>query len=147
MRYDPLQKSILKPLESKDFISKNFSNIELEINNKIKEGLLKEQKQNDLQTISLSLSSGIDSGLTLATIRDFLPDVKINCIGVGFGNSDDEIERAKELASIYDCEFVEVIKENILDELPKLIGIVKEPRWNLYNFYALEEGKRKSDIF
>lgn len=147
LRYDPLQKSKLIPLEPKDFVPKNISNIEIEVYNKINQNLLNEQKKHSLQTISLSLSAGIDSGLTLATIREFLPEVKINCIGVGFGNKDDEIGRAKELARIYECDFVEVTKENILNELPKLIGIVKEPRWNLYNFYAIEEGKKKSDIF
>lgn len=147
LRYNPFQKSILKPLEPKDFTTKNFADIELEINKNIKNSLLKEKNENDFQTLSLSLSGGIDSGLTLAKIREILPEVKVSCVGMGFGNSDDEIKRAKELARIYDCDFAEVIKENILDELPKLIGIVREPRWNLYNFYAIEEGKRKSNFF
>jgi len=147
LRYDPLQKSTLKQLEPKDFFPKKFSNIELEVYNKINKSLLEDEKRYNFKTISISQSAGIDSGLTLATVREFLPDVKIKCIGVGFGNEDDEVERAKELARIYDCDFVEITKENILNELPKLIGIVGEPRWNLYNFYALEEGKKNSDIF
>ena len=34
-----------------------------------------------------------------------------------------------------------------MNDLPKLIGLVKAPKWNLYNYYALEEGKKVSNIF
>jgi asparagine synthase (glutamine-hydrolysing) len=147
LRYDPTQRSILKPLQPEDFFPIRVSNIDSQIYDLIKNNFLEEQKTSNFKTVSLSLSAGIDSGLTLACIREILPNVKINCVGVGFGNKDDEINRARELSRIYDCNFIEVIKENILEQLPKLIGIVKEPRWNLYNFYALEEGVKKSEIF
>ncbi len=30
--------------------------------------------------------------------------------------------------------------------MPKLIDIVKEPRWNLYQYYPLEYGRRNSNV-
>jgi len=69
------------------------------------------------------------------------------CISFGFGHESDEVERARELARIYDCDFHEMIKEDVLSDLPKLIHIVKEPRWNLYPFYPFEEGKKFSKVF
>ena len=147
LRYDPTKKSAIKPLSSNDFLPKEILNIEVEIIKRFKEKLLKDQHDLNFKKISLSLSGGIDSGITLTSIRKILPDVKICCIGMGFGNKDDEVERAKELARIYDCDFDELIKEDILSDLPKFIEIVKEPRWNLYNFYPLEIGKKNSDVF
>jgi asparagine synthase (glutamine-hydrolysing) len=147
LRYDPSKKSPIRPLNSEDFFPKNTNKIELKIKEKIECNLLREHQNKKFQNISISLSGGIDSGLTLAMIRTTLPEVKINCIGMGFGNKDDEVNRARELARIYDCDFTEIIKENILNDLPKLVKIVQEPKWNLYNFYALELGKKNSSIF
>ncbi|MBA3750615.1 MAG: asparagine synthase, partial [Nitrosopumilus sp.] len=89
----------------------------------------------------------IDSGFTLAMIRKFFPDIKIDSICVGFGDDDDEISRAKEISQQYDCDFHEIYINNVLADLPKLISIVETPRWNLYQFYPLKEAKKYSNIF
>ena len=75
------------------------------------------------------------------------PDVKIDCVCVGFGDKDDEIHQAEQVARNFDSNFKSIIVDNVLSDLPKLISIVREPRWNLYQYYALEHGKRSSDIF
>jgi len=146
LRYNPKGGPGRKPLEPHDFQPKEISNLELKIEEVIKKKLLQDQEKLEFKKLSMSLSGGVDSGLTLAMIRENLPDVKISCTGVGFGHEDDEVYRAREIARIYDCDFIEIIKDNILNELPKLIGIVKEPRWNLYNYYLFESGKKFSDI-
>ena len=79
--------------------------MEEKILNIIEQNLLQKQEQLKFDTVSLSLSGGIDSGLTLVMLRRFLPNVKINCISFGFGHESDEVERAKELARIYNCDF------------------------------------------
>jgi asparagine synthase (glutamine-hydrolysing) len=94
------------------------------------------------------LSGGVDSGLTLSMLRTMFPDLKIDCICVGFGDKDDEIRQAEQVARNFDCNFSGIVLDNVLSELPKLISIVREPRWNLYQYYALEHGKkRSSNIF
>ncbi len=148
LRYDPTQRPIKNKLISEDFTPKKFTDVESEILNIVKKKMLEEQNAFNHKKIAMSLSGGIDSGLTLTMLRKILPEIKVTCIGVGFGNEeDDELKRASEIARKYDCDFKEIIKENILNELPKLIRLVKEPKWNLYNYYALEEGKKFSDVF
>ncbi|MER5174261.1 MAG: asparagine synthase C-terminal domain-containing protein [Candidatus Nitrosocosmicus sp.] len=147
LRYDPNKKPIRDPLSSKDFISKDTNKIESEIIHIIKRDLLQKQQNLKFKEISLALSGGIDSGFTLAMLHSILPDLKIHCVSVGFGDSDDEVARAEEIARVYNCNFYGMIIENIFTDLPKLINIVKEPRWNLYQFYPLEYGKRNSNVF
>lgn len=146
LRYDPLGKPGRKPLIPSDFSPKANSNLELKIIDVIKKKLLQDREKLDFKKVCVSLSGGIDSGLTLAMIREYLPDVKLSCVGLGFSYDDDEMSRAREIARIYDCDFTEIIKNDILEELPKLIGVVKEPRWNLYNYYVFESSKNFSDI-
>jgi asparagine synthase (glutamine-hydrolysing) len=147
LRYDPNKKPIRDPLSPKDFTPKDVSNIESIIIDIVKDDLLKKQKIYDFNTLTISLSGGVDSGFTLAMLRSVFPDVKLHCVSVGFGDVDDEVTAAEEIARVYNCNFESIIIENILTDLPKLIAIVKEPRWNLYQYYTLEYGKRNSDIF
>lgn len=145
LRYDPKGKPGLKPLKSGDFTPKNASGIEQKILGIVQQTLLEEK--DSLKKISVSLSAGVDSGFNLAMMRKFLPDSQIHCFSMGFGDADDEVGVAKEIARFYGCDFHEIIKEDVLEGLPKLISIAGEPRWNLYQFYPLSEGRKKSGVF
>jgi len=144
LRYDPLKRPIRKRLSKSDFkpLISYDNNFESRIFEIIQKELLKKYDELKFSYLSLSLSGGVDSRLTLAMIRMILPDVRVDCIAVGFGDKDDEIEQAKEISDIYDCKFHEVIIEDVLSELPKLIKVAKEPKWNLYQYYPLEYAKR-----
>ncbi len=147
LRYDPDKVSLMKPLSYKDFTPIKTNDIESKINDIVKDDLLIMKKKSKANSISLSLSGGIDSGLTLAIIRSVLPDIKLECFSMGFGDEDDEIQRAKEISRIYDCNFHYIIKDDVLSELPQLISIVKEPRWNLYQYYPMAAASKQSSIF
>lgn len=148
LRYDPCKNSPRARLTECDFRpQKRLDNIESRIINIIKNDLIEKYRKLKFKDVSLALSSGIDSRLTLAMIRSFLPDVRVNCVCVGFGDKDDELDRAREIARTYDCDFNGLVLDDVLSELPKLIAIVKEPRWNLYHYYAFESGKKRSDLF
>jgi asparagine synthase (glutamine-hydrolysing) len=147
LRYDPDKKSVRGPLSAKDFTPKDIPNVESTILDIVKNDLLYKQQNFNFNSITISLSGGVDSGFTLAMLRSVLPDVKIHCVSVGFGDVDDEVTTAEEIARAYNCNFESIFIENILTDLPKLIDIVKEPRWNLYQYYTLEYGKRNSDVF
>jgi len=146
LRYNPNRNPIRDPLSSKDFIPTNTSNIESNIIDIVKNDLLQKQENLKFKELSVSLSAGVDSSFTLAMLHSILPDTKKHCVSVGFGDTDDEVARAEEIARIYDCKFYSIIIENIFTDLPKLIDIVKEPRWNLYQYYPLEYGKRISSV-
>ena len=147
LRYDPEKASVMKPLSYKDFIPTQIDDIESKIGDIIKDDLLIMKKKSRTRRVSLSLSGGVDSGLTLAMIRSVLPDIKIECFSMGFGDEDDEIQRAKEISRIYDCNFHNIIKDDVLNDLPQLIYIVREPRWNLYQYYPMVEARKQSSIF
>jgi asparagine synthase (glutamine-hydrolysing) len=148
LRYDPTKKPLRKPLMPSDFEPQySDQDFECKITNLIQEDLIHAYKRSKFRRTTLSISGGIDSRLTLAMVRQFLPNVKVTCVSVGFGGHEDEVDKAKEFARFYDCDFHELRVENVLTELPMLISIVREPRWNLYHYYAFKYGKRKSDVF
>lgn len=147
LRYDPKRKSVREPLTAKDFVPRKVTNLESEIIDTINADLIEKQQELKFDKISMSLSSGVDSGITLAMIRKCLPDVKVTCISLGFGHHDDEVARAEELSRIYNSDFHGIIKEDILSDLPKLINIAGEPKWNIYQYHILEYGKTISNIF
>jgi len=147
LRYNPDGKPGTKKLSIKDFMSKKYPKIEDSVISLIKEDFQKKENTFKLSDVSISLSSGIDSGLTLVMLRKFLPNTKVHCVSVGFANTDDETKRAEELARIYDSDFHRIVLENVFTDLPKLIKIVKEPRWHLYPYYTFEYGKKRSNVF
>ena len=97
------------------------------------------------KTISLALSTGVDSNLILALLRDEYPSLNIKCISVSFDEVS-EATYAKKIAESKDTDFYNVTVDNPLKDLPFLISIVKEPRWNLYQYYFIEKSKKYSDI-
>jgi asparagine synthase (glutamine-hydrolysing) len=101
---------------------------------------------NNAKTISLALSTGVDSNLMLSLLRDQNPGLNIKCISVSFGEEESEATFAKKIAESKDTDFYNVTVDNPLKDLPFLINIVKEPRWNLYQYYFMEKSKKFSNI-
>ncbi len=95
--------------------------------------------------ISLALSTGVDSNLMLSLIRDEYPKLDFKCISVSFDETS-EAAYAKEIAESKDTDFYNVTIDNPLKDLPYLISIIKEPRWNLYQYYFIEKSKQISDV-
>jgi asparagine synthase (glutamine-hydrolysing) len=144
LRYDPTKEPVIKPLGVADFAPNKYD-IEKKVVEIIREDLIRKENQLKFKRLALSLSGGVDSGLTIAMLRSILPSIKLECISVGFGDKDDEVNIASEIARIYNCNFQQIILEDVLTDLP--ISIVKEPRWNLYHYFALEVGRKQAKIF
>ena len=75
IRYDPLEKSLITPASWKDFDDSEFD----KVGNKTQNLLLKSVKKQFPDTndpFVISLSSGIDSSLSLALIRKVFPKKK-----------------------------------------------------------------------
>lgn len=99
----------------------------------------------DPKRISLALSTGVDSNLMLSLIRDEYPKLDIKCISVSFDETSEETY-AKKIAESKDTDFTNVTIDNPLKDLPFLISIIKEPRWNLYQYYFIEKSKQLSNV-
>ena len=147
LRYDPTFTNLHRPLRSDYFIEKEIGNLDSQIENIVRVDLESKLSQNKVSKVCIALSGGVDSGFTLMMIRKLLPEIHIDSICVGFGDDDDEISEAKKIAQQYDSDFHELIVDNALRDLPKLISIAGMPKWNLYQFYSLEQATRYSNIF
>jgi len=116
-----------------------------DIENKLRNIISTAISKHNPKTISLALSTGVDSNLMLALLRDEYPRLNIKCISVSFDEAS-EATYAKKIAESNDTDFYNVPVDNPLKDLPFLISIVKEPRWNLYQYYFIEKSKKYSDI-
>lgn len=132
LRYDPRKKPLRRPLAAADFAPVRIDNPQERILDIIRADLARIRAHR----VSVLLSGGVDSVLTLAMLKRFRPDVRVSCVSMGFGDSDDEIATAQKIAGAYGCDFMPVVKGDVLADLPMLVHAVKEPRWNLYQYYA-----------
>jgi asparagine synthase (glutamine-hydrolysing) len=142
LRYNPRKKPMRKPLSASDFKPAMANNTQETILQIIEADLAKLKARR----ASVLLSGGVDSVLTLAMLKKFRPDVKVSCISMGFGDGDDEIAVAQEIARRFDCDFSQVVRGDVLADLPLLVHTTKEPRWNLYQYYAFAEC-RENTVF
>jgi asparagine synthase (glutamine-hydrolysing) len=101
------------------------------------------------QRLSAAISAGIDSNVVLCLVKKEFPNMALDCLTVSFDNEDDsksEIRAAKGIAQSYNADFHEIYVYNPLKDLPLLISIVKEPRWNIYQYYFIEKASRISKV-
>lgn len=101
--------------------------------------------ENNPENISVALSTGVDSNAILSLIRDEFHEIDINCVTVSFDEYT-EAEAAKKIAESTSSFFHNVIVDNPLKDLPRLISIAKEPRWNLYQYYFIEKSAHFSNV-
>jgi len=146
LRYDHTSQSRLQKIELHDFFSKSVDNEVL-----ITEKLLKNSISNSINKLSknkitLALSSGIDSVLVLTLIRELFPEIKITCISAGFEENDEEVNIAKEISRTQNCDFKQIHLDNFLNNLPKQISIIREPKWHYYWYFLAEEAKKFSSV-
>jgi asparagine synthase (glutamine-hydrolysing) len=148
LRYDPMQRDTpqLRKLTYSDFKARlepypSFTNVE----SALRQVIIRTVNENKSESISVALSTGIDSNVILSLIRDEFPNLDINCITVSFDRYT-EAEDAKRIAESKSSFFHNVVIDNPLKELPYLISIAKEPRWNLYQYYFIEKSKHFSNI-
>jgi len=95
--------------------------------------------------ITVALSSGIDSNVILSLIRKEFPTINIECLTVRFDDGSVESIDAREIAENQNAGFHEIHIDNPLRDLPLLLSIIKEPRWNVYQYYFIEKAKTISN--
>jgi asparagine synthase (glutamine-hydrolysing) len=148
LRYDPtieikspIPQIDINQIESRNDAYPSPEDIELELRSNIRKNItgLNPKK------ISLALSTGVDSNLMLSLIREEYPKLDIKCISVSFDETS-EANYAKKIAESMGTDFYNVTVDNPLKDLPLLISIIQEPRWNLYQYYFIEKSKHFSDV-
>ena len=97
--------------------------------------------------IGISLSSGIDSTLVLALLREEYPSSEIESISVKFSKSIDETNESKKISEKFQTNHHTLEIDNFLEELPKAISIVKQPFWDLHWYYLVKKMKTLTNVF
>ena len=138
---------ISKKLKPEDFIInsniKNYQDlIEESIRKSISNGI-----DSNLKKVGISLSSGIDSTLVLTLLRKEFPNIEIESISVKFSESIDETNASKKISEKFNTNHHVLEIKNFLEELPKAIGIVKQPFWDLHWYYLVKKMKTLSNVF
>ena len=148
LRYDPtteikspIPQIDINQIESRKGAFPSPEDIELELRSNIRKNItgLNPKK------ISLALSTGVDSNLMLSLIRDEYPKLDIKCISVSFDETS-EANYTKKIAESMGTDFYNVTVDNPLKDLPLLISIIQEPRWNLYQYYFIEKSRQFSNV-
>jgi len=97
--------------------------------------------------IGISLSSGIDSTLILALLREEYPSNEIESVSVKFRESTDETDASKRISEKFQTNHHVLEIDNFLEELPKAISIVKQPFWDLHWYYLVKKMKNFTNVF
>ena len=143
LRYDP--SSISKNLA----IWQDFKSDTTDFNGQNTEKLLLKSIKNSIpdndKPIAISLSSGIDSSLCLALLRNVFPKRKIIAICGVFENGNDESKVAKTIAEKFSADFKILYMDSIFTNMSEIISVSKKPRWNTYNHLISKEAKKYSN--
>ncbi len=152
LRYDPFHSQdqakisevttdrVLASRKSKTPIP-NSLQIEKAIRNIIRNSV----ETNGADRIAIALSTGVDSNLIFSLLRDEFPNISINSYTVGFYDNHEPLI-AKQISESREASFKHIVVDNPLRDLVKMISIIKEPRWNIYQYYFIKEAKSNSKI-
>ena len=140
IRYNPLEKPLIKPAKWKDYANETHGNSR----GRLQELLLKStlDKLSDQKTIAISLSGGIDSTLCLGLIRHAFPEKKVIGICGVFAGGFDESIVAKRVADKFNADFHIVHMESVFTHMPEIITITKKPKWNTYIHLIAKHAKK-----
>jgi asparagine synthase (glutamine-hydrolysing) len=145
LRYNPEEINIHKKITSSDLLNTHSDLGGHKTELLLKKAIKKSIPDND-EPLALSLSSGIDSSLTLGLLRHVFPSRKLISICVVFKDAYDESKQARLIAKKFNSTFKIVTVDSIFKNMPELISIAKKPRWNTYQHYVAKEAKKYSNI-
>jgi asparagine synthase (glutamine-hydrolysing) len=116
-----------------------------DIENAIRQLIRMRIEEFQVNRITVALSSGIDSNVILSLIRNEFPTIDIECLTVSFDDGSIESIDARKIAENQNAGFHEIHLENPLRDLPLLLSMIKEPRWNVYQYYFIEKARTISN--
>ncbi|CDI06470.1 asparagine synthase C-terminal domain-containing protein [Candidatus Nitrosotenuis uzonensis] len=155
IRYNPTYRGIIKgtkvipdtqSLRPANFTDKNMT-YEFCVNNT--EKLLRENiSKISAKNVAIGLSGGTDSSLnSLLLAKNEKVSLKLFCIG--FNDSDDEFSDARLVANLTNCDYKEIVLDDVTKDLPTLVwkfGSPKSNLWPYYNFKTVRELGAKTTL-
>jgi asparagine synthase (glutamine-hydrolysing) len=128
----------------KSYAKKNSVSVRI-LETKIRSAIRREVDKFTQHKVCVALSAGVDSNLILCLLREEYPELELECINVSFDEKNEAFE-AKNFAEQKGAGFQQVYVENPLRDLPEMINIIKEPRWNVYQYYFIKKAKSISNL-
>ena len=155
LRYDPEvgNNGTIRNISYKEVLNLRQSSDHVPSSEEV-EAVLRKKIRNQInefatKRISLAISAGIDSNLIFCLIKKEFPDIELDCLTVSFDNEDNvssEVLTARKIVESQNATFHEIYVGNPLKDLPLLISIIKEPRWNIYQYYFIEKARTISKV-
>jgi len=145
IRYNPLNSTLSQQKKWQDFVSKKTDPMGIITEKKLKKSAIKLLSFSD-EPVSISLSSGIDSTLSIGIIRNVFPKRKIIAICGIFEGGYDESKAAQKIAEKFDADFHTVIMDSMFTNIPEIISITKKPKWNTYNHIIAKKATKFSKV-
>ena len=146
LRYSTNLESLSPKIIPEQFKIKQITNPEVSVEKSIRKSIC-DQIGDDPKSLGISLSSGIDSTLVLALLREEYPSANIESVSVKFSESIDETENSKKISEKFETNHHVLEVDNFLEELPKAISITKQPFWDLHWYYLVKEIKKHTKNF
>jgi asparagine synthase (glutamine-hydrolysing) len=137
-------RDVSAPDVTKSYSKQNLASVRI-LENKIRSSIRREVDKFNQNKLCVALSAGVDSNLILCLLREEFPSLELECINVSFDESNEAIE-AEKIAVKKDADFHRVYVENPLRDLPTMINIIGEPRWNVYQYYFIKKAKSISNL-
>ena len=101
LRYSTNLENLSLPLQSNNIQNSIIETPEIFIEKSIRE-TISDQVKNKNEKIGISLSSGIDSTLILALLREEFPSIEIESLSIKFSESVDETENSKKISEKFE---------------------------------------------
>lgn len=117
-----------------------------DLDNEIRRLIRLKIEKSKANRITIALSSGVDSILIFSLIHREFPNANLECLNMTFDEDSTEAHVAAQIAERKGAGFQEIHVDNPLKDLPNLLSIIKEPRWNVYQYYFIEKAKSISNL-
>jgi len=145
LRYDPRFESLIEKKMSKDISLEENDPLGKKTEKLLKQAFKKKFGKNT-NSKCVSLSSGIDSSMSLAILRELYPDIKITALCGVFDESNDESKIAKKISKKFNADFKIIKMPSIFKNMAEIIWITKKPRWNTYTHIISKESKKFNSV-
>jgi len=148
LRYNPTKQGIIKGTknipDTPKIISRDFTEHDLSYEYCVKrtEEILRANIANiQSKIVAIGLSGGTDSSLNTLILSEN-ERISLKCFCIGFNDADDEFDDARIVAKLANCDYKEIVIEDVTDELPLMIwkfGAPKSNLWGYYNFKTVRD--------
>lgn len=145
LRYDPSRSTIFPKLNWDSFIE--YHGLSSHCVGSLLEGAIKRIVEvHKPKRVGVGVSGGVDSTTILSLTRKCFPNLDIKTFCITFGDDTKEAGDAQHVSELYSTDHKDLHIENPFTELRTQIGIVDEPRWNLYPYFLFKEASKDCDL-